>query len=285
MNTYERIQQSLDYIEQHLHQPLVLEEAAARACFSLSHYYRMFHALVGYSVKEFVRRRRLTDAATRLVTSGDRIIDISLDCQFETQESFSRAFKLMFGTSPGRFRKEASVVDGLDPLDLLDRYYAPEEEATPVDPRIKVLKDMPPMRVACCRVVSASPEQQAITLLLDWARSKAHISPDSPYRLFGYDSPSPTGDSGTYGYEACMTVARDVSESDGITIKELPGGLYAVTGTTVAGVKEAWRHFVAWLKISKYTEGRHQCLEEQLSPAGTPEEQIQIDLYLPLTKR
>ena len=40
-----------------------------------------------------------------LVNSDDRIIDISFDYQFSSQESFTRSFTRYFGVSPAKYRK------------------------------------------------------------------------------------------------------------------------------------------------------------------------------------
>lgn len=285
MNYYERIQSSLDYIEAHLTDRLPLKHASARACFSLSHYYRIFHALVGHSVKEYIRKRRLTEAARRLVETEDRIIDIAFDYQFESQESFSRAFKAVYGVAPGRYRRMKLAVDGLKRVDLIKQYFLPDMGGSVSDPRIKVLKELAPMRVAFYRKVSATPERDSIKHLLAWANRTGLLSKANPYRIFGFNNPNPTPGSPVYGYEMWITVGPEVQASGDIEIKEFSGGLYAVTGTTVAQIEEAWRHFVNWQRISNYTEGPHQCLEELLSPAGTSEESMQIDLYLPLKRK
>ena len=84
--------------------PLCLKEVANRAYFSLFHFHRLFQIMVGYTLKEYIRKRRLTIAAYQLIYTDKRIIDISLDVQYETQESFSRAFKKEYSVSPGRYR-------------------------------------------------------------------------------------------------------------------------------------------------------------------------------------
>ena len=68
MDYHQRIQQSLDFVENHLTQPVGLAEIAGRAYCSLTHFYRVFRALTGCTVKEYVRRRRLSEAACEVVT-------------------------------------------------------------------------------------------------------------------------------------------------------------------------------------------------------------------------
>lgn len=105
MRTHHTIQQSIDYIEAHLEESLSLEEIASRVGFSSYHFHRMFRKEVGINIADYVRRRRLCLAAQLLLNSSDTIIDIALHCQFESQESFTRAFKRLYGIPPGRYRK------------------------------------------------------------------------------------------------------------------------------------------------------------------------------------
>ncbi|WNB91104.1 AraC family transcriptional regulator [Bacillus sp. NEB1478] len=104
MNYEVCIQKTLDYIEENLHERITLEELAELACFSPFHYHRVFHFLVGETVMEYVRKRRLTHAAQRLLNSDDKVIDIALDLGFHYHESFNRAFKKFFGVSPREYR-------------------------------------------------------------------------------------------------------------------------------------------------------------------------------------
>ena len=73
MHTYlNAVQKSLDYIENHLREPLSLEKIARHAGFSLWHFQRIFTALVGEPVGSYLRRRRLTAAAGELREDAPR---------------------------------------------------------------------------------------------------------------------------------------------------------------------------------------------------------------------
>ena len=96
---------ALDFIEHHLTDTITPEEVARQAAFSRFHFHRIFLAITGNTLAGYIRRRRLTQAASELVTTEKKIIDIALDFQFETPESFLRAFKNMFGATPSAYRK------------------------------------------------------------------------------------------------------------------------------------------------------------------------------------
>lgn len=103
-----RIHKAVIFIEDHLDDDFSLTEASAIACYSHYHFLRTFLSLTGLTVGVYIRRRRLTKAADNLISTDRRIIDIALDAGFESQATFSRAFKSMFSKAPAAFRREGT---------------------------------------------------------------------------------------------------------------------------------------------------------------------------------
>lgn len=99
------IQKSIQYIESHLEADLSLEKVAKYANFSKYHFHRIFQKEVGVTASEYIRYRRIANAAKLLLYSNEKIIDIALYYRFETQESFTRSFKTYYHLPPGKYRK------------------------------------------------------------------------------------------------------------------------------------------------------------------------------------
>lgn len=120
--TYQlRIQKAINYIEENLLEIIVLEEVAGLAGFSLFHFRRIFHALVGTSVKDYIRKRRLDMAAAELLSNKTTILDIAIKNGYESHESFSRAFKKMLGITPGQYRQLSRHITLLGKKSLLEK--------------------------------------------------------------------------------------------------------------------------------------------------------------------
>ena len=66
-DTQRRILASIEFIEANLERDLSLQEVARRAAFSMYHFHRIFRAMLGVPVGEYIRRRRLTRAGQRLL--------------------------------------------------------------------------------------------------------------------------------------------------------------------------------------------------------------------------
>ncbi len=105
MGYLSRIQVGIDYIEANLEYPLSSKRIAKEAGISHWHFQRIFKALTNETLKTYIRSRRLANAFELLLTTEDRIIDIAMQAGFESQESFSRAFKKAFNMAPNVARK------------------------------------------------------------------------------------------------------------------------------------------------------------------------------------
>jgi AraC family transcriptional activator of mar-sox-rob regulon len=95
----------LDWIENHLDQPLLLDNVAAKSGYSKWHLQRMFRSTTGHALGSYIRERRLTQAAQALRATPRPILDIALQYHFDSQPSFSRAFKKQFGKTPAVYRR------------------------------------------------------------------------------------------------------------------------------------------------------------------------------------
>jgi AraC family transcriptional regulator len=134
MKYEDRIQHSVDFIDRHLMDEISLEEIAGESGYSLSHFYKVFPAITGFSIKEFVRNKRLAYAARELVGGDRRILDIALDSGFKSQEVFTRAFAALYGDTPGTYRqtRQASL-DSFDSADAFAREMEKRGQRQPLE--------------------------------------------------------------------------------------------------------------------------------------------------------
>ena len=102
------IEAVIDYIEGHLDGKLELETVAEAVHYSKYHLHRLFTSTAGMTIHDYVQRRQLTEAAKLLVFSDKPIIEIALICGYESQQSFSSAFKAMYKSPPAEYREKQS---------------------------------------------------------------------------------------------------------------------------------------------------------------------------------
>lgn len=99
------IENMIDWVEFNLKEDPSLDKMSEYVGYSSFYCSAKFHEAVGISFKEYVLRRKLTEAALDLRETNQRIIDIAIKYGFSSNEAFSRAFHKTYGYSPSIFRK------------------------------------------------------------------------------------------------------------------------------------------------------------------------------------
>lgn len=304
MNYYERIQNSLSYIEENLCNEITVENCAKEAYMSVSGYYRMFLSIVGHNVKEYIRERRLTLALSELKEpSGETVLSLAVKYYYNSADSFTRAFKKQFGVLPSRVRvlPDNTILHTTERINIMEKFFETENtELLEKYPDIKVIKSLPEQKAACFTYYGPEPEGHAFEVMKAFAKKMKISLHDSSYRVYGYNHPDPSDGEEVYGYEVCVTIPDELYETlpdvpadftkgtyDGVKRRILGGGKYAVLsvkrgddGDVGTNIMLAWKRFLLWMEEAKYVYGRNQYLEEHLGFDEADDHIGGVDLYL-----
>lgn len=214
----------LVHIQAHLDDDLSLTLLARKAGLSPFHFQRLFTQAVGESPKAYTLRLRLERAAFRLLVHESRVLDIALECGFQNHESFTRAFRRRFGTTPSsyrgaqRFREEAP--QGQTRLAYPEGRFELSET--------KVVR-MCPMHLAFQRHVG--PYESVPGTIFEglerWASRRLLPGPQV-WLGIGHDSPSSTPPE-KLRFDAALRVDGPFASQGEIAYQLLPGGHFAVT--------------------------------------------------------
>ncbi len=96
------------WLDEHSHEPVHLEHAAATAGLSAYHFLRTFAEVVGVTPHQYLVRSRLRHAARLLAETDRAVTDVAYDVGFGDLSNFVRTFHRAAGVSPGRFRRAAT---------------------------------------------------------------------------------------------------------------------------------------------------------------------------------
>lgn len=99
------VDRALEFINQNLSREISLDEAAAFAGFSKSHFSKIFKEITGFTFGNYLQLQRLLKAKRLLEKTGGRITEISDECGFANSGYFSVVFKNHFGMTPLEYRK------------------------------------------------------------------------------------------------------------------------------------------------------------------------------------
>lgn len=101
------LENALDFMERGLTDEITVEDAAKSAYLSPSSFQLLFHVAMGLPAGEYLRNRRMTLAARDLLR-GERILDVAMRYQYDTQDSFSKAFARFHGVPPTKITRESA---------------------------------------------------------------------------------------------------------------------------------------------------------------------------------
>lgn len=105
MNYYENLNKVIDKIEENLTEKIDYKDLAKIVGTSSYTLQRIFSFLTGITLTEYIRKRRLSNAAEELLLTDIKIVDLALKYQYDSPISFSNSFKKMHGVSPQNLRK------------------------------------------------------------------------------------------------------------------------------------------------------------------------------------
>lgn len=226
----DRLGAAVDYLESQLGEKLDLDEAARRCGFSRSHFMRLFQAAAGVPVGEYVRLRRLSVAAEALA-AGRPVLETAIDCGYESQAAFTRAFARAYAVTPAAYAR--GVRAGETPVEVM----------VPYEPRLPVESERiaDPVRTekGAFRVIGVSARMtvrggralESVPAFWDeWFSSQRWrpLGADPWTPLFGLSSLRASGE-----LEYVIGVEADAQAPvpHGYRASNMPGGLYAVFTT------------------------------------------------------
>jgi AraC family transcriptional regulator len=291
-----RIQNSVDYIDSHLGDEITLEAVAAASGFSLSHFYKIFLTETGFTIKEFIRNKRLARAARELVTSQRRILDIAVDAGFDSQEVFTRAFSSLYGTTPLQYRRSRRELLDFDAAREFSAWIETRGSASPVDFPIQARVE-PHSRIVFIGMemtTSITENIDSDSIPRFWQEQfapRVHEIPGkvAPNQSIGFERTDPFTD-GLY-HLACFQVQPSAEIPAGMVRKELPEGLFAVfTPSRPLDAREysalVQYAYGEWLPMSgclldgDYTFDRYTM---RLDDRGIPQ-CVKLEVFIPIRK-
>lgn len=281
----ERILRVQLYIQRHLDDQLSLNELARVACFSPYHFHRVFRGMVGESIGEYLRRLRLERAARQLMYTACPVTELAFDAQYETLESFSRAFRRAFDVSPSEYRRRHQASGVAEAAPNITEYSLVLRQPRG-DSMDACIEKFAPLRVAFVRHVGPYAECGAAwEKLCSHPAIRAAMNEETIALGICYDDPDVT-DEDKIRYDACVTVDDDFQGSDGIDTQQVDGGDYAVMihKGSYDGLHDCYRWFFGkWLPDSGREAKSAPSLEIcRTNPDETPPEELVTEIRVPL---
>ena len=118
MGWMESISRAIGYIEGRLTEEISIDDIADQIHISPFYFQKGFSLLCGYTVAEYIRKRRLALAGSELVSTDAKVIDVALKYGYDSPDSFTKAFTRFHGITPSMVRKDGAVLKSFAPLKI-----------------------------------------------------------------------------------------------------------------------------------------------------------------------
>lgn len=292
MSYVSSVQRAIDYMEEHLDEELDLSSIAEEAYMSVAQLYRVFYALTGHPVKDYVRKRRMSVAANHLRNTNRTVEELAWESGFESYHSFAKVFKKIVGMTPAAYRN-ADIFFSFEPIRLHEQVaYMEDREHTEQFPDVKVVRMLPGKVYSFLHVSprEAGMENEAFRLAYEKLQRLAPANDSKPkVRIFGsnVDVPRVNGEP-RFGYRIMIADADEwiAGGDDRFAEEPFSGGLYAVRKITSAKpdiIQDGWNRLLAeWLPKSTFEIGTHSYVEEFIAYNGKI---TRMNLYLPVQRK
>ncbi len=273
MDWIQGFQRSVDYIEEHITEPIDIGNIARVMNISGYYYQKLFNVLCGFGVGEYIRNRRLALAGSELMATDERVIDIALKYGYDTPEGFTRAFTRFHGVPPSAVRR-GSPVKSFAKLcvTIIVKGGSTMNYKVVTKESFKVLEKVEEQSIA--------DEQNLNTIPQFWTRSHEdgtvrrllELTSDRSY-IFGICYGNTPSDSKTFDYSIAARVAGNFKETDvpaGFRLSEIPKRTWVVfecVGAMSGAIQELWHKIITEffpsspykptyeMDIEAYTEG------------------------------
>lgn len=292
-----RVCLAMNYITRNIDRELTLDEIARVASFSMFHFHRIFKAVVGETVSEFIRRIRLESAANRLLSNSHlSITDLAFECGFSSSQNFAKAFRAHFGMTPSAFRKSKIGNNSSNPENALslrvpdtaDMVFVNQSNQEGRQTMNAKIMELPEYKVAYVRKLGAYGKEtceQAFGELMQWAGPKGYLASGTMIGVY-WDNPEVTPPE-KCRVDACISVPLGTLPEKQIDIQTISGGRYAVCHFEIKtdSFQNAWDDAFQWLVKSGYecddkpSYERYHCSAED-----HPEGKWVFDICIPLKR-
>ncbi|MGW7381411.1 AraC family transcriptional regulator [Streptomyces sp. NPDC054794] len=283
----ERLNQAMEHIECHLDRRIEGTDLARIVVTSEYHLRRLFSALAGMPLSEYIRRRRLTLAGAEVLAGDRTLLEIAVGYGYTSGEAFARAFRVMHGVGPGEARRSGASLQSQPRLS----FRLIVEGSSSMRYRV-VEKDE--FRVVGRKARVALVHEGVNPAIADFIRGIGQqtlqriqsLSDQEPQGIVGVsENIDPSRAEGTEldYYHGVVTRAAVPQDMDALTVTAGTWAVFENTGPFPQALQHLWRDvFTQWFPSNPYrSRPGPEMLRVRLSQDAT---QADAELWIPVER-
>ncbi|WP_299744722.1 AraC family transcriptional regulator [uncultured Rossellomorea sp.] len=285
MEMLNRMNDCLQYIEDNLDGEIETDELARLSLSSKFHFQRLFSLVTGFTVADYIRKRRLTLAAQELTNTNAKVIDVALKYGYETPESFSKAFRRAHGVSPSQVRESGTPLKAFPRISFQIQLKGEVEMDYKIEEREAFQVIGKGKRVSTCNGENLKDIpafwNEVNTTDLDRKICEAAGNNEMLGICMEFDHPN---EEFTYFIGA----VKKTDNNHTLEVKEIPAATWAVfesVGPMPHAIQIVWKRiFSEWFPSTGYEHAGGP--EFELYPPGNPnDENYRCEVWVPIMKK
>ena len=281
MEWVERLNQSMNYIEEHLTDEIDYEQLARIACCSTYHYQRMFTYMAGITLAEYIRRRKMSLAAVDLQGGDERIIDIAEKYGYHSPTAFNRAFQSFHGIAPSSVKGEGVSVKSFSPIVFKIAVKGAIEMNYRIETKdaFRIVGVSVPLHKDIEKNFTVIPPKWQEISMNGTLQRLISMMDTPPMGVLGV---STCNDTEPWKYYIAVSTSQEKNELEEYIVPAATWAIFSGEGTNQS-IQELERRIVTeWLPTSGYEYGNAPDVEVYLNPDP---QNAQYEVWIPVVKK
>lgn len=281
MEWVERLNQSINYIEEHLTSEIDYEQLGRIACCSAYHFQRMFTYMAGMTLSEYIRRRKMSLAAVDLQGGDTKVVDIAAKYGYHSPTAFNRAFQGIHGIAPSSVRSEGVSVKSFPPLTFAIAVKGAEEMNYKIETKeaFRIIGVSAPLNREIENNFMVVPKMWQDATMNGTIQKLAGMMDAEPRGLLGVCA---CNDEEEWKYFIAVSSTKECSEFEEYTVPASTWAVFSGTGTNQSIQELEQRIVTEWLPTSGYEYANAPDIEVYLNPDP---QNAQYEVWIPVRKK
>lgn len=281
MEWIERLNQAIEYIEEHLTDEIDYDELGKIACCSSYHFQRMFAYMAGLPLSEYIRKRKMSLAVVDLLAGNEKVIDIALKYGYNSPTSFNRAFQTIHGIAPSLVRGEGVSVKSFPPLQFKITIKGVNEMDYRIEKKeaFRIVGVSVPLEKEIEKNFESVPKAWQNAVMHGTIPRLANMM-DTPMQ--GMLGVSVCNDEEQWKYFIAVSTTMDAQEMEEYTIPAATWAIFPGTGSNLSVQELEQRIVTEWLPTSGYEYADAPDVELYLN---TDPQNAIYEVWIPVIKK
>lgn len=281
MEWIERLNEAIDYMEDHLTDDIDYEQLGRIACCSSYHFQRMFAYMAGVPLSEYIRRRRMSLAAVDLQAGNVKIIDVATKYGYHSPTSFNRAFQSVHGIAPSAVKNEGVSVKSFPPITFKITVKGAEEMNYRIETKdaFRIVGVSVPLKKNIEENFAVIPSKWGEISADGTLQKLAGMMDSQPMGVLGVSTCNETE---PWRYYIAVATSQEKEAFEEYTVPAATWAIFPGEGTNESIQALEQRIVTEWLPTSGYEYGNAPDIEVYISPDPN---NAKYEVWIPVVKK